>query len=318
MVLKSAIIGCGNIAGGYDRKVPGIWSLSHAGAYHLCPDTELIASADVKPESLKKFGEKWGVTRLYENFREMLDNEEVDILSICLPTEKHYEIFKYACEKNVPAIFCEKPLSNDLSEAVEMANMSKGKIVSVNYFRRWNASIAQLRNEIRNGEYGNVIQVTARYTKGVFVNGSHLVDLILWFFGEPVDIRMIRNHNPASVDPGIDFVLNYKNDLTTYFLNIQDAEYVFVDIDITTEKGRIVLGQRGQHLVKYHITSEQYYRKFSILKQIEETETDWRNCPTRAVREIVNCLKTGDQTSCTPADGLRVIEICRKVVSQAM
>ena len=59
--LRSAIIGCGRIAGGYDQMVPTEWSATHAGAYRLCPETELVAVADSDPETLKDFQEKWHV-----------------------------------------------------------------------------------------------------------------------------------------------------------------------------------------------------------------------------------------------------------------
>ncbi|MBT6225680.1 MAG: Gfo/Idh/MocA family oxidoreductase [Candidatus Scalindua sp.] len=316
MIFKCAIVGCGNIAGGYDSEIPANWSLTHAGAYHLCQNTNLIAVADANEESLKKFGEKWNIGRLYTDYEKMLEDEDIDILSLCLPTAEHFNAFQFACKKNIPAIFCEKPLSYDLNEAEEMVEMSRGRVVSVNYFRRWNSTLSQVREEIRRGDYGRVINVTSRYTKGIFVNGSHIVDLIRWFLGEPEEVTLIKLHQTDVEDPGVDFVLTFKNNITSCFLNVTDAEYVFIDVDILTEKGRLVIGQRGQYLIKYHITSEPYYQKFSILKQIEETETDWRNCPTRAIREIVDCLETGDQTSCTPVDGLRVMEICRKVVSQ--
>ena len=188
MVFKSAIIGCGNIAGGYDSEIPANWSLTHAGAYKLCPGTELIAAADTNVESLKNFGEKWKIDKLYIDYRKMLEVENIDILSLCLPTSEHYNAFQLVCEKDIPAIFCEKPLSYDLKEAEEMVEMSRGRVVSVNYFRRWNSTLSQVREEIRRGDYGRVINGTSRYTKGIFVNGSHIVDLIRWFLGEPEEV----------------------------------------------------------------------------------------------------------------------------------
>lgn len=217
MVFKAAIIGCGNIAGGYDKKVPDSWSFTHAGAYHLCPDTALIAVADTSPEALKIFSDKWKVNKLYEDYREMLGTEEINIVSLCLPTEKHFEAFKYACEKDIPAIFCEKPLSYDLKEAKEMVKLSNKRVVSVNYFRRWNPSLDQLRKEIINGVYGNIVNITVRYTKGIYVNSSHLLDLIRWFLGEPEKIQLIKIYDNNKDDPGVDYVVTFKNRITSYF-----------------------------------------------------------------------------------------------------
>lgn len=310
MVFKAAIIGCGNIAGGYDIKVPDKWSFTHAGAYHLCPDTKLVAVADVAIGPLKRFGMKWGIERLYEDYREMLEKEAIDILSICLPTEKHYEVFEYAVKKDVPAIFCEKPLSNDLEEAKKMVNMSEGRVVSVNYFRRWNTTIVQLREELEKGTYGNAIHATVRYTKGVFVNGSHLIDLMRWFFGEPEEVNLLKIHNANEKDPGIDFNLIFPGGFSAHFLHTQRVEYVFIDIDVLMESGRVVIGQRGQKIKKYYKIIEPHYKKFNIIDNSTEIESQWKGCLTRAVQEIVECLRDGDNhTSCTPEDGMKALEI---------
>ena len=313
-MFRCAIIGCGNIGGGYDRKIPTEWSLTHAGAYHLCPETELVAAADASHIALESFGEKWGISSLYKDYEEMLNSESIEILSLCLPTEKHFHAFKSACEKNIPAIFCEKPLSYEIDEAKEMARISEGRVVAVNYFRRWNLTINQLRKELNRGVYGRILNITARYTKGIFVNGSHLVDLIRWFFGEPEEIHPIGINTQDAEDPGVDFCLTYKDRFTVYFFNIPDVEYTFLDIDILTEKGRIVLDQRGQSIEKSSIIPESHFQNFNIIKRIETIETEWRHCLAHAVKEIVDCLKNDRQTSCTAVDGLHTVDICHKAI----
>ncbi len=314
--LRTAIIGCGRIAGGYDRAVPSEWSATHAGAYHLCPETKLIAVADTDPHKLKNFQDKWHVERGYTDYAEMLKKERIDILSLCLPTEYHFEAFQAAINHNIEAIFCEKPLSHDLDEAYRMFEMSQGRIVSVNYFRRWNPTLADIVKALQRGNFGKGINVTIRYTKGLFVNGSHFIDLMRWIWGEPKSLDFIKITQIDPADPGVNFSLNFDNEVTAYFINIPEIDYVFADVDILLEKGRLVIGQRGQTLSKYTVVREPHYNLFDILGNAQEIETKWRNCTTRAVREIVDCLKNGGTTSCTAEDGYRAMEICHKVITQ--
>jgi len=314
--LRAAIIGCGRIAGGYDRAVPSEWSATHAGAYHLCPETKLIAVADTDSRKLKNFQDKWHVERGYLNYTEMLESEKIDILSLCLPTEHHFEAFQAATNHNIGAIFCEKPLSHDLDEAFRMLEMSQGRIVSVNYFRRWNPTFADIVKALQRGDIGKGINVTIRYTKGLFVNGSHFIDLMRWIWGEPKSLKFIKVTQIDSADPGIDFSLDFDNGVTAYFINIPEIDYVFADVDILMEKGRIVIGQRGQMLIKYSVVHEPHYNLFDILGNAQEIETKWRNCTTRAVQEIVDCLKNGGSTSCTIEDGYRTMKICHKIIMQ--
>jgi len=306
-----AIVGCGNIAGGYGED-----ALTHAGAYKLCPATNLVAASDNTSKSLMTFGKRWKVDRLYKDYKKMLSSEKIDILSICLPTEKHYEVFKAACGRGVRAIFCEKPLSRDIDEAREMVRMSRGRTVSVNYFRRWNSDIARLREGMSRGDYGKIINVTARYTKGLFVNGSHLIDLMLWFFGKPKTLQAIRVNHNGTKDPGADFTIDFQHDITVHFLNIPDAGYVFIDVDILTKKGRISITQRGQAIERYSIAVEPYYQKFHMLKKGKVVQTAWRDCLRRAVEEIVKALDTQAITSCSPKDALKTLEICHEIIKR--
>ncbi len=315
-MLKAGIIGCGEIAGGYDRTVPPQWSATHAGAYYICPATTLVAAADPDKNILKAFQKKWGVQRVYEAYENMLTTESLDLVSICLPTHYHFAATKSALLNNVRAVFLEKPIARTLNEAQALMTEFEDRTISVNYFRRWNTSLNQFASDLKNDIYGLPVQATIRYTKGIMVNGSHLVDMCRWFFGEPVSHTIIRRYGPGD-DPGIDFFLRFEKKLVVYFLHVPDVDYVFVDVDILTEKGRCIIGQRGQLMTTYDVESEPYYQKFNILKQIDETETGWRDCSTRAIQELVDCIYTGEKTSCTLEDGFKTFSICHQILSES-
>jgi len=313
MTFKAAIIGCGRIAGGYDREVPSEWSISHAGAYHLVSDTELIAVADPNPEVLKAFCKKWGVVSGYSDYHEMLSNERIDIVSLCLPTALHFEALAAVVACDIRAVFCEKPLSNDLDQARRMIDLCRGRIVAVNYFRRWNTTLDELGSELKSGRYGKVISITVRYTKGLQVNGSHLVDLLLWYMGMPQSLRYLRTAWDDPVDPGVDFSMIFDDGPTAYCIHVPRAPYVFIDVDILAQKGRIVIGQRGQQITTYEIAGDSHYH-FPIAAMPRRLETQWRNCTTRAVQEIIQCLKDGGTTACTMQDAFRTLEVCHQVL----
>jgi len=143
-----------------------------------------------------------------------------------------------------------------------------------------------------------------------------LVDLARWFWGEPEEIRFIRYSSKDSNDPGVDFALTFRGGMPAYFLHVLEARYVFVDVDILTERGRVVISQRGQSVSEYHTMPEPYYRVFDILETAGRTETEWRYCSLRAVEEIVSCLKNGARTSCTLEDGYRAVEICQEAMNE--
>lgn len=307
---NAGIIGCGRIAGGYDPVVPDSWSATHAGAYRLCPDTELVCAADSNTAALEEFGRKWGVTRCYSDYREMLATEPLDIVSLCLPTEYHLEAFQETVKYNIPALFCEKPLAYNLIQAREIFDLGKDRVVAVNYFRRWNPTIAGLVEEIRSGVYGRCLSAVVRYPKGVFVNASHFIDMMRWMFGEPETVRLHSVATPDAIDPGLHFMMSFPMGPEVFFINLPRIEYVFAEVDILAENARLIIGQRGQIFRKEKRVRDRHYQLFDVLEKDVEVETEWRNCPARAIGELAHILRSGGRPSCTLNDGLRTVEIC--------
>ena len=125
-VYRAGIVGCGNIASGYDPN--GAYKITtHAGAYNYVKKTKLVALSDTNKNRLDNAGKKWGVSKLYANYKEMLEKEDLDILSICTWDDSHYKILKDAVNHNLKAIFCEKPIATNLKDADEMIKLCKNK-----------------------------------------------------------------------------------------------------------------------------------------------------------------------------------------------
>lgn len=313
--LKVGIIGCGQIAGGYNSDCKKGESLTHACSYKQIEDTQITAICDPNSYIRDKFASKWNVSKVYTNHEEMLSNESLDIVSICSPPEHHLEAFK--CISNyssIKGIFCEKPIAFDFNEVKEIVSLSESKIVALNYFRRWNPTILSLKKSLNQNSYGSVNYISVRYTKGLFTNGSHLVDLIYWFFGKPSNIDVYHNHNTESNDPGVDFKLAFLNGLNVVFTHVPSVSYTYIEIEIHTDMGMISINQRGQKISFSEIVQEPFYRTFNIIKEKKISETDWKDCPTRAIRELVEAIKNGGNISSNIANGFEVSKICENII----
>lgn len=313
---RAAIVGCGAIAGGYDLIPNEEWTATHAGAYRLCPRTELTAVCDIMPDLLTDFGKKWEVNHLYSDLQEMLQKEHLDILSICSQSDHHFEAYRLACQSSVQALYLEKPVSSSLDDALTMGKFAQGRPVAVNYFRRWNPSLITLREEFRGGHYGKPLRVTVHYVKGLVSNGSHFIDLLRWFWGDPIKINRLGSPRGPQNDPGLDCELIWPDGMIATFLHIPEPTYVCHDVDIFTDRARVTIGQRGQIICRYDSVEEPYFKKFRILEsEPKSQETEWRNCPLRAIEELVTCLEEGGQPSCNLEDGVKALELCHQVLS---
>src|SRR5690606_25579625 len=78
----------------------------HAAAYKALDACEIVACADISEENAKAFQELFGVERTYTDYREMLEKESLDIVSVCTWPVLHEPMVVAASESGVKAIHC--------------------------------------------------------------------------------------------------------------------------------------------------------------------------------------------------------------------
>lgn len=316
---RAAIIGCGKIAGFAPDLSPEAARLTHAGALDAERRIETVACADPDTERAAGLASQWGIGAVYGDYREMLERERPDFVSLCLSTEGHSAAVAAAAAAGVRALLCEKPLAYDPIEAKAMAEAARGVAAAVNYHRRYNATLAELRDRLRGGTWGRPVHIVCRYTKGVFVNGSHFIDLVLWFLGPPSRVELLARHGDDTRDPGLDFRLHWDAGTTATFLHVAGLPWACLDVDLACERGRIRIGHRGQRLTIEDVVADPDYPALGQLRVVEDTETDWRNTFGRAVGELVDGLDSGAPSLTSPFDeSVQVVDICRRLVDEAL
>jgi predicted dehydrogenase len=188
---------------------------SHAAAYAALPNTEVVAVCDLKPELLEQFGEKWGEVwpevACHTDYRTMLSEARLDILSVVTSDNAHVELVVDACAAGVRAIFCEKPIATTLEDADRMiaACENAGVAMSIDHLRRWWPLYNHVRDRIRAGDIGPIVRVLASLggpRAMLFRNGTHLIDTVLMMVeSEPEWVF-------AELDPGFEDYFAYRGD----------------------------------------------------------------------------------------------------------
>jgi len=114
--LKVGIIGCGVI---FNLNVLGYLDDDDAEITCLCDNRNKNAE-----EKVNKFNLSSEI-RIYRNYEEMLDSEEIDILEILLPHHLHSEVTLYAAQKEIKGISVQKPMANSIEECDRMIKACK-------------------------------------------------------------------------------------------------------------------------------------------------------------------------------------------------
>jgi predicted dehydrogenase len=169
-----------------DDKRDRVWT--HFSAYEQLPGHyDLVAVCDPDASRRERAVSRRESVRVFATVDEMLDAEELDVLSICTPVELHAQQLHDAAGR-VRAVVCEKPLSGDAAtgEAALRACESAGTLVVVNYYKRFETAVRAAKRLLEAGELGSVAVATVLYSGGVDAVGSHAVDLLSYLVG-PVE-----------------------------------------------------------------------------------------------------------------------------------
>jgi len=131
----------------------------HATAYAKMPLVNLKAVCDVDEERLTRFCKEFG-TEGYASFHDMLEDDSIDAVNICLPDNMHLEPVLKSLEKG-KHILCEKPLANTYAEAKEIYEHQKGndKVFMVGYTLRFSPAHQSVKYRYDNGDFGDIVMI---------------------------------------------------------------------------------------------------------------------------------------------------------------
>ena len=149
--IKAAIIGCGTISGAHGN---GYKAISDKVSLAYCVDLVLERAQDRAAE----YGDE--STVCLTDYKEMLADPTVDVVSICLPNHLHAQV-SIDCLNAGKHVLCEKPAAMNYEEALAMkaAADANNKILNIGVVNRFNRGVENVRAAIQNGELGEVYQI---------------------------------------------------------------------------------------------------------------------------------------------------------------
>lgn len=193
--IKVAIIGCGTIA-----------NSAHIKAYLANPNAEIKYFCDIILERAEKAVKDYGCGIAVQNYEEVLNDPEVEAVSICTPNDGHAKI-AIDCLRAGKNVLCEKPAARTYAEALEMKKVQNetGKVLNIGVVNRFNTGVNIIKQMIADGELGELYHVYVSFrahrsipglggaftTKaisggGVLIDwGVHFLDIVMYCSGDP-------------------------------------------------------------------------------------------------------------------------------------
>lgn len=277
--LSVAIIGTGNIAGGYDEKKQGgdTGIYTHAGAFAAHGGFELKTVFDLDKERAEGFCCRWKAGNAATYLDDIYGSYH-DVISVCTPDHTHFEIVRNILSAGCcRTIFVEKPLATELSQIEELMRLAEQSNIQVvvNFQRRNESVHREIRDRIVSRP-AELLSVTGHYMKGLQHIGITMIDTLTYLFGCPIAVLAYnRVFNQEVNDFSYEFILYYSE--FTVAVKSTDADrfvynYHIFEIDLLFADRRIAIVDNSQRVREIPVTGYAY----SGVKVLNEREAQYR------------------------------------------
>ncbi|MBE6784959.1 MAG: inositol 2-dehydrogenase [Ruminococcaceae bacterium] len=214
----------------------GIIGAGRIGKVHMqsitynVPGARVLGITDVFKDGLQELADKYGIEKVYEDYREMLADKDIDAVLVCSSTDTHADISIEAARAG-KHVFCEKPvdLTPEKVKAVIEAVEKAGVKLQVGFNRRFDHNFAHVRSLINDGKVGNLelIKITSRdpeppSAEYAAVSGGMFLDMTIHDFDMArflagCDVTEVYVNATCLVDPAI----GEAGDVDTAIINLK-------------------------------------------------------------------------------------------------
>ncbi|MBM3242661.1 Gfo/Idh/MocA family oxidoreductase [Candidatus Poribacteria bacterium] len=291
---RACLIGCGRMGATIDDEVKDGLPFSHAAGYTAVENVYLVAVSDVIPEKVENIQKRYNVPRGYTDYREMLQKEQPDIVSIATRPATHAEMTIFAAENGVKGIYCEKPLCCSMEEADAMVAACETNSVKFNYGtnRRYQPLYWKMRELIASGEIGELQCVICHCgVSAAQWMHTHTSDMMMYLAGD-AEIEFVQGAitanasdwegNRLNTDPGIPMgYVKFRNGVLGYQLAAGGYEF-----EVSGSKGKLRAFDNGSTL-QCRMSGKQPYLIAGI-----QPDRGTVNC----IKDLIQAISTGGET----------------------
>jgi len=265
---------------------------------------------------------------IYDDYMPMLEDESLDLVYITTPTSLHTQIVEACLDRGIN-FFVEKPLGVSSAECESLVKKFQKKPVinMVGYYKRFVDTFIEAKKMLDNKTLGEPVYLKSHmYVSQLFSEGSgwrykrargggalnvlatHLIDLLLWFFGDINSVHgNVKSHYSKDVEDFAHSYLEFKNGLSGYLdvsWSIRRYRLLEISLEVQCTKGMLIV---TEDYVKYLADAE---NKFSTLyKQdlFQGVEIDIGGPEyTLEDKHMIECVRTQKQTDVDVLHGYKV------------
>ncbi|MDB5387971.1 MAG: hypothetical protein JWM11_3617 [Planctomycetaceae bacterium] len=313
-IYRAGIIGLGFIGGGDqmsgDRLGQQVTSLdgNHCEALLRHPRVQLVAGSSRDGGRRERFERRSGA-KTFGDWKQMLDSERLDIVSVASFAPSHAELVEACAESGVRAIFCEKPIATRLESAERMIKscQQSGSLLVINHNRRFHPQYREMARRITAGALGELTGIWLTWPSGRLGNvGTHFIDAALMLTGSSVvgvsatlDLAGRPDcRGPEFRDPGGWALLRLANGV---IIHVHAPDYANSPAEI------VIHGTLGRATISVGVAAIKAWQGEPEI--LPRTSPETGTSMDQAVKEIVEWLDTGKPLCCSAEESRHTLEV---------
>lgn len=309
---RIGIIGAGHPRG-TDKATGFGMAHRHWAGYGETGRCTLKAVADIKAENAQAFVDEHNPqARIYTDYMDMMREEELDVVSICLWPHLHARVVCDIAPHGPKAIHCEKPMDIHWDAALRMheACAAHGVQLTINHQRRFNKPLLKFKSLLGEGAIGEILRMEAAWGN-LFDSGTHWLDMLFYFNNETpaewalgqIDIRGGRRIFGALVE-GHGFVtFRHQNGVRSTMFAGQQWQDLGCLLRVVGEDGIIEIVDESPWL-RIHRYQEAGWEFIDTGESIHDNAAIGRG-----IRDLLDCLESGRTPLLSSENALRATEI---------
>jgi len=293
----------------------GVMGANHLRAYCEFPNFEVVGVADVDWDVAQGLANRYDIVP-FNNHEDLL-NENLDAISIAVPTTLHKKVALDAIQKGVN-ILVEKPIADTVENADEVIKAARqsGVKLMVGHVERFNPAVIKLKELIDSGLLGNVVSISAKRVGpynprirdvGIILDlGTHDIDIMSYLIGERI----------KEVYASAGSVVHSHEDHAIITLNFSSGNSGVIETNwLTPHKVRnlTVIGSKGIAEVNYieetlRIFDKEWVRDAKIEKE-EPLKLE--------LLHFIDCVQHDKKPLVSGEDGKHALEVALAAVESA-
>ncbi len=294
----------------------GAWGRNHVRIYKELNNSELISICDINEVKAREVAERYGVSWTTD-YTEILDNKEIEAISICTPASTHVKIALDAIRSG-KHVLVEKPMGGDVRKAdmiVKEAN-KRNVLIYVGFVERFNPGVRKVRELIQKGEIGGIILISSRRFStwsgrvldiGVIGDTAiHDFDLFRYIFNEdPIEVYAVVGRVKHRYEDYAEIFLRFKGGM----VGIVEANWLFPkkirEMMVIGDDGTLSLNFLNQRVIVEKAGT-------TYLPHIDKVE------PLKSeLNSFINCILGNSKAEITGYDGVRALKIVEAALRSA-